>query len=57
MSCGCKIGGGPNGVCAFHKAESARRKKDVRDAAQQKWIIEQIKRIAEKLDVPLDPLP
>lgn len=57
MSCGCRIGGGINGLCAFHKSESARQKQDVRNAARQKWIIEQIKRLATEVGITLDPLP
>ena len=57
MSCNCKIGGGPDGVCAFHRAAAAQAKKDKLNAARQQWMIEQIKRLAAELDISLDPLP
>jgi hypothetical protein len=57
MSCTCKIGGGPSGVCAFHRAEIVRRRKDKYDAAKQEWIIKQICRFAELHEIKLDPFP
>lgn len=57
MSCGCKIGGGPNGVCAFHRAEIVRRRKDKYDAAKEAWIVKQICVLAEGLNMKLDPFP
>ena len=57
MSCGCRYGGGPNGVCAFHRAEAVRARKDKRDAATQEWIVKQICNIAKQLEMNLDPLP
>lgn len=57
MSCLCRYGGGPNGVCAFHRAEAVRARQDKLNAAKQQWIIKQIFDIAKKLDMDLDPLP
>ncbi len=57
MSCGCKIGSGPEGVCAFHRAEILRRRKDKFDTAKEEWIVKQICTLAKKLDVKLDPFP
>lgn len=57
MSCLCKMGGGPNGVCAFHRAEIARRKKDKYDAAKQEWIVKMICKLAKEANIQLDPFP
>lgn len=57
MSCGCKIGGGPEGVCSFHRAEIIRRRKDKFDAAKEEWIVKQICRLAEEHHMMLDPFP
>ena len=51
------MGGGPNGVCAFHRAEIARRKKDKYDAAKQEWIVKMICKLAKEANIQLDPFP
>ncbi len=55
--CNCKYGGGPNGICAFHRHAAAQAKAEQKRKAREKWIINQIKKLAEKLNIDLDPLP
>lgn len=57
MSCMCRIGGGPDGVCAFHRAEAYKAKQRTYDLKVREWMILQIQKIAKEIGIQLDPFP
>lgn len=53
----CGIGGGPDGVCAFHRAEAYKAKQRTYDLKVREWMILQIQKIARETGIQLDPFP